>query len=523
LFLATCSPFTVKIGLKIMRMKHFFSQTLRENSSSTEVVGHQHLLRAGYVRQLAAGIFSYLHLGQRTLARLEAIMRDEIDRIGGQEMKMPIVHPADIWQESGRWYEVDDEMGRFADKNGRSMTLAMTHEEVVTNLARREIHSHKQMPQLIYHIQLKWRDDPRPRAGLIRAREFTMLDSYSLDKDDIGLDVQYQAHFDAYFRIFARCGLPVMAVEADVGMMGGKLAHEYIYLTPIGEDTLLLCDGCGYQANRQIAVFRMPKSNKIENRYFVGAFLHNQKSQQRIIQAIVAAGATVNETKLANVVNALRLHPVDDIEGSTVDIIVTDDAVANSAVSHTATTADITAAADGVICATCGTPMRAERGVEVANIFKLGTRFSDSMGATFMDQNGRSQPIIMGCYGIGVTRLLACLAEHHQDERGLCWPTAISPYDVHLVSLRGGEETAVSLYHQLKAVGIDVLLDDREERAGVKFKDADLIGIPIRLTISTRSLEHGGIELTYRQSGETKVVSETAVDTLISMIKIAQM
>ncbi|MCP5095097.1 MAG: proline--tRNA ligase [Chloroflexi bacterium] len=505
-----------------MRMNHFFSQTLRENQAETEVIGHQHLLRAGYVRQLAAGIFSYLHLGQRTLTKIEAIMRDEIDRIGGQEMKMPVIHPADIWQESGRWYEIDDEMGRFEDKNGRSMTLAMTHEEVVTDLARREIHSYKQMPQLIYHFQLKWRDDPRPRAGLIRAREFNMLDSYSLDKDDAGLDAQYQAHFDAYFRIFARCGLPVMAVEADVGMMGGKLAHEYMYLTPIGEDTLLLCDSCGYQANRQVAVFRKSKSNQTETTYFVASMLENQETVPQIVQAIVTAGQTVNETKLANVVNALRLHTADatQIEAAKHMLVVVDNAVADTAVSQTATfIADITVAEEGAICAECGSPMHAVRGVEVANIFKLGTHFSESMGATFMGQNGRSQSIIMGSYGIGVTRLLACLAEHHQDERGLCWPTAIAPYDVHLVSLSGGEETAVSLYEQLRNAGIDVFFDDRDERAGVKFKDADLIGIPIRLTVSKRSLAQGGVELHCRQSGEKELVAETAVDTLIERIK----
>ncbi|KAA3659446.1 MAG: proline--tRNA ligase, partial [Chloroflexi bacterium] len=260
-----------------MRMKHFFSQTLRDIPTAAEVAGHQNLLRAGYVRQLAAGIFSYMHLGQRTLTKLEAIMREEIDAIGGQEMKMPVVHPADIWQASGRWFEIDDELGRFEDKNGRFMALALSHEEVVTALARHEIQSYRQMPQLVYHFQTKWRDDPRPRAGLIRAREFTMLDSYSLDADDAGLDAIYQAHYDAYFHIFERCGLPVIAVEADVGMMGGKMAHEYMYLTPIGEDTLLLCDACGYQANRQIAAFRKPKSDEAETHYFVATIVENQE------------------------------------------------------------------------------------------------------------------------------------------------------------------------------------------------------------------------------------------------------
>ena len=239
-----------------MKMSKLFTQTMREAPAGTEVVGHAFLLRAGFVRQLAAGIFSYLHLGQRSLQKIEAILREEINGIGGQEVLMPVVHPASIWQESERWYQVDDEMGRFLDKNGRPMVLAMTHEEVITDLARREIQSYKQLPQLPYHIQTKWRDDPRPRAGLIRGREFTMLDSYTLDATWEGLDKQYDAHYNTYFRIFSRCGLETIAVESDTGMMGGTMAHEYMYLTPIGEDTLLLCDGCGYQANRQMAIFQ---------------------------------------------------------------------------------------------------------------------------------------------------------------------------------------------------------------------------------------------------------------------------
>src|SRR5690606_30649276 len=249
-----------------MRMSKLFSQTLREAPADAEVRSHQLLLRAGFLRPLAAGIFSYLPLGQRTSQKVEQIMREEINAIGGQEMDMPVVHPATLWQETNRWYEIGSEMGRFLDKNERDMVLAMTHEEVVTDLVRREIQSYRQLPQLIYHIQTKWRDDPRPRAGLIRAREFVMKDSYSLDKDDEGLDRQYRAHYQAYFNIFNRCGLPAIAVESDVGMMGGQMAHEYMYLAPIGEDTLLLCGQCGYKANRQIATFQKSAAEAEEAR-----------------------------------------------------------------------------------------------------------------------------------------------------------------------------------------------------------------------------------------------------------------
>jgi len=435
---------------------------------------------------------------------------------------MPVVHPADIWQASGRWYEIDDELGRFEDKNGRFLALALSHEEVVTALARHEIQSYRQLPQLVYHFQTKWRDDPRPRAGLIRAREFSMLDSYSLDADDAGLDAIYQAHYDAYFRIFERCGLPVIAVESDVGMMGGKMAHEYMYLTPIGEDTLLLCDACGYQANRQIAVFRKPQSEKTETHYFVASLVENQDVVQRLVQAVVANGRIVNETKLLNAVKAQSMQPAydDQIEALSKHkvLVVADDAVANTAVSATLNasisthiTTDITAAAAGDGCPTCTANLRAVRGVEVANIFKLGTRYSKAMSANFMDRNGRSQPIIMGCYGIGVTRLLASLAEHYHDKRGLCWPVAIAPYQVHLVGLKRCEETAVSLYKQLREAGIEVLFDDRDERPGVKFNDADLIGLPLRITIGQRSLQQGCVEFCYRQTGETVLVNTESI------------
>lgn len=554
-----------------MRMSHLFSETLREAPSEAEVTSHRLLLRAGFIRQIATGIFSYLPLGQRTARKIEQIMREEIDAIGGQEMDMPVVHPATLWQETGRWYKIGSELGRFKDKNERDMVLALTHEEVVTDLVRREIKSYRQLPAIIYHIQTKWRDDPRPRAGLIRAREFVMKDSYTLDRDEAGLDRQYRLHYQAYFNIFNRCALPTIAVESDVGMMGGTMAHEFMYLSPIGEDTLLLCDNCGYKANRQIATFRkpqaaaeeplpvervatpemktiagladflgVPKSRTAKAVFLVATFSEGGEDTERFVFAVVRGDMDLSETKLANAVKAKELRPAHDEEIVAVGavpgyaspvgldgvLVVVDDAVVNSpnlvaganeAGYHlrnvnygrdyeAAVVADIAAAQEGDLCPQCGTPMRMSRGVEVGNIFKLGTRYSKDMGATFVDEDGESRPVVMGSYGIGVGRLLACIAEEHNDEQGLCWPIAVAPYEVHLVALRGGFEAAEQLYADLKKAGIEVLFDDRDESPGVKFNDADLIGIPIRVTAGKRSLDEGGVELKLREEKDRSLV-----------------
>jgi len=554
-----------------MRMSQLFSETLREAPSEAEVTSHRLLLRAGFIRQIATGIFSYLPLGQRTARKIEQIMREEIDAIGGQEMDMPVVHPATLWQETGRWYKIGSELGRFKDKNERDMVLALTHEEVVTDLVRREIKSYRQLPAIIYHIQTKWRDDPRPRAGLIRAREFVMKDSYTLDRDEAGLDRQYRLHYQAYFNIFNRCALPTIAVESDVGMMGGTMAHEFMYLSPIGEDTLLLCDNCGYKANRQIATFRkpqaaaeeplpvervatpemttiaglaeflgVPKSRTAKAVFLVAKFSEGDEETERFVFAVVRGDMDLSETKLANAVKAKELRPAHDEEIVAVGavpgyaspvgldgvLVVVDDAVVNSpnlvaganeAGYHlrnvnygrdyeAAVVADIAAAQEGDLCPQCGTPMRMSRGVEVGNIFKLGTRYSKDMGATFVDEDGESRPVVMGSYGIGVGRLLACIAEEHNDEQGLCWPIAVAPYEVHLVALRGGFEAAEQLYADLKKAGIEVLFDDRDESPGVKFNDADLIGIPIRVTAGKRSLDEGGVELKLREEKDRSLV-----------------
>ena len=572
-------------------MSRLFSQTLREAPADAEVISHQLLVRAGYIRQLGAGIFSYLPLARRAMTKIENIIREEMNAIGGQEITMPVIHPADLWKETGRWFQIGGEMGRFKDRVGREMALAMTHEEVIGDLVRQEIQSYRQLPLLLYHIQTKWRDDPRPRAGLIRVREFTMKDSYSLDADWEGLDKQYRAHYQAYFNIYNRCALPVMAVKSDVGMMGGQMAHEFMYLTPIGEDTLILCDHCGYTANRQIARFQksaaaqegpkamekvatphmttiaglaeflgVPKSQTAKAVFLVATLTQADKDVDRFVFAVVRGDMELNETKLANAVKAKDLRPAreDEIRAvgavpgyasplglkdralpATPLLVVVDDAVqsspnlvagANEAGYHVLNTnygrdykadlvADIAAADAGAPCPNCGNPMRASRGVEVGNIFKLGTRYSDSLGCTFLDQGGKAKPILMGSYGIGVGRLLACIVEAHHDEYGLIWPITVAPYHVHLALLPGSEaeSTAARLYDELQAAGAEVLFDDRNERPGVKFMDADLIGLPLRVTVGEKSLKKGGAELKRRNSKESVVV---ALSELVERVRI---
>jgi prolyl-tRNA synthetase len=592
-----------------MRMTQLFAQTLREVPVEAEAPSHQLLLRAGYIRQLAAGVFSYLPLGRRALDKVERIIRQEIEAIGGQEISMPVVHPADLWKETGRWYSIDAEMGRFNDRAGRELVLGMTHEEVVADLVRKEVRSYRQLPRLLYQIQTKWRDDPRPRAGLIRAREFTMKDSYSLDAGWEGLDRQYRAHYQAYFNIFHRCGLPVIAVKSDVGMMGGQLAHEFMFLNPVGEDTLMLCETCGYSANRQVASFTKPEAaiedqkalqkvatpecksiealaeflgvprSRTAKAVFLVAEMAGEtpvvrgetppEAAQAFIFVVVRGDMEVNETKLANLVKARALRPATEEEIQAVGAapgyaspvgltassgkrdalpvkIIVDDLVprspnlvaganepgyhllnVNYGRDYTAhLVADIAAAQEGDACPQCSSPLHAVRGVEVGNIFQLGTRYSQALGAEFLDRDGQSRPVIMGSYGIGTGRLLACIAEQYHDEAGLAWPVSVAPFAVHLVALFGKKSSAESgsagsddsnlsiansIYAALWQAGVQVLMDDREETPGVKFKDADLIGLPLRLTVSERALVAGGIEFKRRDRSEREVVPLTEV------------
>lgn len=568
-----------------MRMSQLLSQTLREAPNDTDVASHQLLLRAGFIRPLAAGIFSYLPLGKRAMAKVEQIVREEMDAIGGQEITMPVIHPADIWQESGRWYKIGPEMGRFKDRADHDMVLAMTHEEIVSDIVRKEIRSYRQLPALVYQLQTKWRDEPRPRAGLIRVREFTMKDSYSLDADWAGLDKQYGAHYTAYFRIYDRCGLPTIAVKSDTGMMGGKEAHEFMYLTPIGEDTLMIAEESGYFANREVATSRkpvpdaeaalplekietpntttiealanflnIPASHTAKAVFQVATITENNQTREQFVLAIVRGDMEVNEIKLVNAVHATAMRPAqaDEIAatgavagyGSPIGVknalVVVDDLIpqspnlvagANEAGYHflnvnygrdykADVVADIVSAREGDLDPLQGKPMKAVRGVEVGNIFKLGTRYSDSLGCTFLDKDGKSQPVVMGSYGIGIGRLLACIAEEHHDDKGLMWPISVAPYAVHLLVLPDAStsQLAEQLYTDLRQAGIEVLFDDRDLRLGVKFNDADLIGLPLRITLSKKSLENGGIELKRRDRSEASVL---ALDSAVTQVQQA--
>lgn len=553
-----------------MRYSLLFTQTLRDVTSDAEAVSHRLALRAGLIRPLAAGIFSFLPLGVRVKHKIEQILREEMERADCYELSMPVVQPAEIWKETGRWDAVGSEMLRMKDRADREMCLAMTHEEAVTDLARHLVHSYRQLPLSVFQIQTKFRDEPRSRGGLIRVREFTMKDGYSFHLDQASLDVYYPRMYEAYERTFQRVGLgeAVVAVESDTGMMGGTEAHEFMYLNATGEDTLLLCEGCGYRANRQVATYRredvkaedlkpveevetpncktiaevaaflkVPESQTAKAVFFVGGI----DGEGKVIFAVVRGDHELNETKLANAVKALDLRPATEEEiraigavpgyaspmGVTGAIVVVDDAIATGAnfVSgankegyhclnvnagrdfKADVVTDLVAVSEGMPCPECGTVLKSVRGIEVGNIFKLGTKYSASMDATVLDENGKAQPMVMGCYGIGVGRLLACIIEAHHDDGGIVWPVSVAPFQVEVVVLTGkqpqGElEAAEKLYAELKAEGLDVLLDDRDERPGVKFNDADLIGIPIRITVGARGLANGQVEMKLRHEAD---------------------
>ncbi len=561
-----------------MRMSKLFFQTLREAPADADVRSHQLMLRAGLVRQVAAGIFEYLPLGLRSKKKIEAILREEMDAIDGQEIVMPVVQPAALWKRSGRWYEIGDDLARLTDRGGRDLVLGMTHEEVITELAAGVINSYRQLPLMLYQIQTKFRDEPRPRGGLIRVREFTMKDGYSFHADHASLDDYYPLVYQAYFNIFGRAGLDVIAVESDTGMMGGTMAHEFMALTEVGEDTLLLCDECGYKANRQVATFvkseedgssseealpneevatpgvdtiaaladflEIPQSRTAKALFLVATIEEDGEEREQFVFVVVRGDMELNETKLTNALKARQLRPAQPAEitaigaqpgyGSPIGIqrdgvlLVVDDLIprspnlvagANREGWHVKNVncgrdyepdlaLDVVAAADGHPCPVCRAPLRSVRGVEVGNIFKLGTKYSLAMEATFLDEDGASVPIVMGCYGIGAGRLMASVIETNNDENGVVWPITIAPYQVSLVSLatkRTPEvtETAERIYAQLQEAGIEILYDDRDERAGVKFNDADLLGIPIRLTVGARGVKNGIVELKLRCSDES--------------------
>jgi prolyl-tRNA synthetase len=552
-----------------MRLSHLFFTSLREDPADAEMPSHRLLVRAGYVRQLGAGLYSLLPLGFRVTKRVEQVIREEMDRIGCQEMEMPVVHPADLWRATGRYDQIGPEMARFKDRGGRDMVIAMTHEEVVAQLLSEVVRSYRQLPMRVYHFQTKFRDEPRSRGGLIRVREFVMKDSYSCDLDADGLDESYRAHYDAYARIFERLGLHAIAVSSDVGMMGGSQAHEFMVLNPAGEDVLVLCERCGFSANRQVAAIRPPAIEAAEQLPIeevatpgattiasLAAFLGIDEAQTakaaffvagdgRLITAIVRGDREVNETKLSNAIEAvggLRPAQVEEIKAAGMEpgygspvgargtTIVVDDlaaqspnlvAGANREGFHLRNVnagrdyvpdivADIDNAREGDGCPTCGEPVILRNGIEVGNIFKLGTKYTKALGATYLGEDGQAHPIVMGSYGIGLGRNVACIVEAHHDAKGIAWPEEVAPYRAHLVSIGSNKEPRVTevaeaLHDAAAAAGREVLWDDRDESPGVKFTDAELLGMPWIVTISPRSLAAGGAEVTERATGERSV------------------
>jgi prolyl-tRNA synthetase len=551
-----------------MRLSQLFFTSLRDDPGEAEMASHRLLLRAGYVRQLGSGIYSLLPLGFRVNKRVEQVIREEMDRIGTQEIEMPVVHPADIWRASGRYDAIGPELTRFKDRNGRDMVLAMTHEEVIGLLLADVIKSYRQLPVMLYHFQTKWRDEPRARGGLIRVREFVMKDAYSCDVDQAGLDVSYEAQKHAYERIFERLGLETVTVASDVGIMGGSQAHEFMVLNPAGEDVLVLCDVCGYAANRQVA--RVPRPDPEPEDALpreevatpgtttiasLARFLDIPDTRTakagffmtgdgRLVTAIVRGDHEINETKLSNAVGAstgIRPATVDEIKAAGMEpgygspigahdtVVVVDELVARSPnlvaganregyhyrnvnVGRDFTadvTADITNVQDGDPCPNCGSPVFLRNGIEVGNIFKLGTKFTDAAGAMYLGEDGREHPIVMGSYGIGVGRNVACIVEAHHDEKGIAWPEEVAPYAAHLVAIGANKDPQVTeVAERLHAVAQDagywrdILYDDRDESPGVKFTDAELLGMPWILTVSPRSLAAGGVEVTNRATGE---------------------
>ena len=567
-----------------MRMSRLFGRTLRETPVGAEIPSHLLLLRAGMIRPLASGIYSCLPLAQRSLQKIEQITREEMDAIGGQEINMPLVHPAELWRESGRWDGlIGKELVGFKDRYSRDFVLAMTHEESITDLARKEIKSYRQLPLMLYQIKLKFRDEERPRAGLIRVREFTMKDAYTFHTDEADLDAYYEKVHQAYLNIFHRCGLGdgLIVVESDPGMMGGLGAHEFILVTESGEDKLILCSlrspttssygsGCDYKANAEIAVakkqiFDHGEPHEIEEVATPGQktiaevanYLSVKESQtlkvvfystgDEIIFVGIRGDLEVNENKLMNILQTPNLWIATDEELQKYNIvagyaspigisgikIILDDSVpkatnlvagANKEDYHLKNVnyprdfpnqdpppivTDIAMTADGDECIHCGGRLKAVRGIEVGNIFKLGTKYSSAMGATYLDQSGREQPIVMGCYGIGMGRLMASVVEDSHDEDGIIWPLSVAPYQIYLMNIGRGKdviEQAEKLYAQLQEQSYEVLFDDREESPGVKFKDADLLGIPIRVAVSSRTLREDAVEVKLRKEKEKQIV-----------------
>jgi prolyl-tRNA synthetase len=566
-----------------MRWSNAFIPTLRDAPADAEAVSHKLLVRAGFVRQLAAGLYSLLPLGQRTCGKIAAIVREEMDKIGGQEFLLPALLPSDVWKQSGRWQTIGEEMFRLRDRGGADLCLAMTHEEVFTWLAR-ELRSYKELPQIWYQIQLKFRDEPRPKSGLLRVREFAMKDSYSFDVERPGLDFAFQQHFDAYRRVFERCGLEPLAVEASSGMMGGGESVEFMVASDAGEDWVASCAACGYAANVEKATselapiedppgpaaperFATPGVRTIEQLAAFDANAQAQRQVKTLVYVLDGAPALVllrgdhplNEQKLADATGARQLRPATAEEvraalgaspGSLGAVgvqglpIFADLALRGRRSLTTGANQDdfhlrgvelerdvsvrawhdLRQVAAGEPCPACGAALVVQKTIEVGHIFKLSTRYSEALGATVLDADGRAVPLVMGSYGIGIGRTMAAAVEACHDEHGIVWPVSIAPFEVAISVLNPNEprtsEVGARLYEALRAAGVDVLLDDRDERPGVKFKDTELIGVPYRLTVGPKGLEQGKVELVRRRGGARREIdvakaAEVAIESVL--------
>ena len=574
------------------RWSELFIPTLREAPAEAEVASHKFLVRAGYIRQLAAGIYSYLFLGNRSFNKIVAIVRQEIDRIG-QEFFLPALHPREIWEASGRWALMGDNLFRLKDRKGADMCLGMTEEEVMTEIARKELRSYKQLPQIWYQIASKFRDEPRPKSGLLRVRQFMMKDAYSFDIDAAGLDVSYKKHYDTYCRIFDRCGLKYMVVEADSGAMGGKESHEFMVRTPAGEDQIVSCDGCNYAANIEKATSKLelvqdlasegdgkpllvhtPGQKTIEDvAKYLGVSPKNKiktlalmaeekdradKNKSRAIIVLMRGDHQLNEAKL-NAMVAAATRPMEEGEIRALfkspagylgpigiewskdlkkdgdrPVLLVDKALEGRTNLigganhedyhlknltpgkdfHPTAYADLRAVTAGEACPNCGKGLRIDTAVEIGHIFKLGYRYSESMGARVLDKNGKEVTPIMGSYGIGIERILTAAVEQSNDENGFWLPPAIAPFEI-VVSATNVKDEAVKsaaedITKRLEAAGFDAILDDRDERPGVKFKDADLVGIPFRITVGKKVTEDT-VEVVLRSTREMRDVRITAV------------
>ena len=563
-----------------MRLSQLFGKTLRQDPADAETDSHRLLVKAGLVSPLAAGVYSILPVGWRAIRKVERVIREEMDAAGGQELHMPVLQPAEIWEESGRRAAFGENLFSLQDRRDRELVLAPTHEEVITLLVRQNVGSYRDLPQLLYQIQTKFRDEPRPRGGLLRVREFDMKDLYSFDADEEGLEVSYRKMLQAYRNIFSRCGLPSLTVEADSGAIGGKDSHEFILPAERGEDQILRCTACDYAANEERAQSLKPAGSQeellalrkvatpgVKTIEEVARFLGIAKSSTlkavfysidgQVVFVTIRGDLEVNAVKLKNLLRATDVRLATDAQVQAAGLVpgsaspvglsgvrtVADDSVslganfavgANEPDAHLLNAnyprdfqvdlvADIAIAEAGHGCPRCGKQLTALRGIEVGHVFKLGTFFSEKLGAFYLDREGVQRPIIMGCYGIGVGRLLAAAVEQNHDEKGIVWPVPIAPYQVHIAALGMDRpevaEAVEHLYDQLQAGGLEVLLDDRPETAGVKFNDADLLGMPVRATVSQRTVKAGEVELKRRDSAEATLVPQAeAVEAVRGML-----